>query len=153
VTTRLPTGALCHTSSVPLSDLPPVPPAALEAAWEAARDSATAGLWGPARLLRFPQQVEIALADADACAWAEALDRIDPIDTLPRLSLCLRLLALVEAMGRLKWLAGFFALGRDGVEFHPALLSAAAHAPLDATGRFDETGIRRILGRTLPQSA
>ena len=29
----------------------------------------------------------------------------------------------------------------------------ATRAPLDPTGRVDETGIRRILGRTLPQSA
>ncbi|MBY0337664.1 MAG: hypothetical protein K2X11_13680 [Acetobacteraceae bacterium] len=130
-----------------------MPPAAIEVAWEVARESAAAGLWGPPRLLRFAGGAEIALADADACAWAEALDRRQPLDSVGRLSLCLRLLALVEAMGRMRWLAGFFAIGRDGAEFHPLLLAAAASTPLDATGRFDETGIRRILGRTLPNPA
>jgi hypothetical protein len=150
VTTRLPSGALCHALACPPEALPMVAPAALEAAWEVARGAAEAGLRGPARLLRFAGGTEIALADADACAWAEALDRAMPLDALPTLTLCLRLLALVEAMGRLPWLGALFVLSRDGAEFHPALLGAAARAPLDATGRFDETQLRAILARALP---
>ncbi len=150
VTTRLPSGALCHALACPPDALPEVHPRALESAWEVAREAADAGLWGPARLLRFADGTEIALADADACAWAEALDRTAALDALPALALCLRLLALVEAMGRLAWLRDLFALGRGGAELHPALLGAAARAPLDATGRFDERRLRAMLSRNLP---
>ena len=149
-TTLLPSGALRHEVPIPAAALPAVPPAALEAAWELARAEAAAGHWGQPRLLVFADGVEIALADPDAAAWAEAVARHAGLDSLEGFALCLRLLALVEAMGRAEWLRGFFALGREGVEFHPRLLAAAARAPLDATGRFDDTGMRGMLGRSLP---
>jgi hypothetical protein len=90
-TTALPSGALRHESGVPASALPAVRPAALEAAWEAARASAEAGLWGPARLIAFQDGVEIALTDADAACWAEAMAQRRGLNSLGDLALCLRL--------------------------------------------------------------
>ncbi|MEI6161321.1 MAG: hypothetical protein WCP77_15915 [Roseococcus sp.] len=151
-TTSLPSGALRHEIGVPASALPAVRPSALESAWEAARASAEAGLWGPARLIAFQDGVEIALTDADAACWAEAMARRQGLDSLGDLALCLRLLALVEVLGRAKWLRGFFAITADGAEFHPALLSAAARAPLDTTGRFEDAPLRAMLGRSIPHA-
>jgi hypothetical protein len=149
-TVILPSGALRHEVAVLPAALPAVAPAALEAAWEVARAAADAGLWGPARLLVFPDEASIALTDPDAACWAEAMARHVGLDSLPGLSLCLRLLALVEVLGRAVWLRGMFSLGPDGAEFHPALLAAAAAAPLAATGGFDDGALRGMLGRALP---
>jgi len=152
-TTSLPSGALRHELGVAPACLPAVPPAALEIAWEVAREGAAAGQWGPPRLMVFADGRDIALTDPDAAAWAEAMDRHAGLDSLHGVALCLRLLALVEAMGRAEWLRGFFAIGARGVEFHPLLLAAAARAPLDATGRFEDSAMRGILRRTLPPDA
>lgn len=151
-TIELPSGALRHEVGVAAEALPPVAPSALEIAWEVARASAEAGVWGPARLLAFPGGIEIALTDADAASWAEAMARHSGLDSLAGLALCLRLLALVELLGRAPWTRGMFTIGSDGAEFHPALLSAAARAPLDATGRFEEAPMRAMLSRTLPRA-
>jgi hypothetical protein len=40
-----------------------------------------------------------------------------------------------------------FKLARDGAEFHPALLRAAATQPLTQDARFDEAGFRLRLSR------
>ena len=148
-TTALPSGALRHEIGVPAAALPAVRPSALEAAWEAARASAEAGLWGPARLIAFPDGVEIALTDADAACWAEAMARRTGMESLGDLALCLRLLALVEVLGRASWLRGMFAITAEGAEFHPALLAAAARVPLDATGRFEDGALRAMLTRSI----
>jgi hypothetical protein len=113
-TVILPSGALRHEVAVLPAALPAVAPAALEAAWEVARAAADAGLWGPARLLVFPDEASIALTDPDAACWAEAMARHVGLDSLPGLSLCLRLLALVEVLGRAVWLRGMFSLGPTG---------------------------------------
>jgi hypothetical protein len=152
-TTPLPSGALRHELGVAPAALPAVPPAALEIAWEVAREGASAGQWGQPRLLVFADGQELALTDPDAAAWAEAMDRHAGLDSLHGVALCLRLLALVEAMARAEWLRGFFAIGQRGVEFHPLLLAAAARAPLDSTGRFEDSAMRGILRRTLPPDA
>lgn len=152
-TTTLPSGAVRHELPVPPAALPAVPPAALEIAWECAREAAEAGLWGPARLIAFAGGEEIALTDPDAAAWAEAMARHAGFETLAGLALCLRLLALVEVMGRAPWLRGHFTLRAEGVSFHPALLAAAARAPLDATGRFEESSLRAMLQGMLPRAA
>jgi hypothetical protein len=152
-TTALPSGAFRHELAVSPAALPAVPPAALEVAWECAREAAEAGLWGPARLIAFQGGEEIALTDPDAAAWAEAMERHAGFDTLAGLALCLRLLALVEVMGRAAWLRGHFAIGAHGVEFHPVLLAAAARAPLDATGRFEESAMRAMMKGILPRAA
>ena len=95
-------------------------------------------------------RVTNALTDPDAACWAEAMARHVGLDSLPSLSLCLRLLALVEVLGRAAWLRGMFSLGPDGAEFHPALLAAAARAPLAPTGSFEDRALRGMLERTLP---
>lgn len=152
-TTALPSGALRHEIGVTAAGLPAVRPAALESAWEVARASAEAGIWGPARLIAFRDGVEIALTDSDAACWAEAMARRNGLASVSDLALCLRLLALVEVLGRAAWLRGMFTITSDGAEFHPALLAAAARAPLDATGRFEDEPLRAMLARTLPRSS
>lgn len=151
-TIPLPSGALRHEIGVTAAELPAVAPAALQAAWEIAREGAAAGQWGQARLLVFRDGVEIALTDPDAAAWMEAITRAAGLETLSGLALCLRLLALVDLMGRAPWLRGLFALGAEGVEFHPMLLAAAARAPLDPTGRFEDAAMRAMLARSLPRA-
>ena len=133
--------------------LPPVTPAALRQAWDIARAAATAERWGPHRSLAFEDGTLLALADADAACWAEALDRAVGLDRMEGLALCLRLLALVDLLGRARWLAGLFAIDGEGIELHPALLSAAALQPLDAGGRFPEAAMRQSLSRRLGQAA
>lgn len=147
---RTPGGALAYAVALPPDRLPAVTPRALLAAWDAARDAAAGHLWGPERVLVFhrpgAEPTRIAIADPDAGCWAEAVDRLADLGTLQGLALCLRLLALVEVMGRAPWLAGLFAVTRGGVELHPALLAAAASLPLDAEGRFEDRALRARLG-------
>jgi hypothetical protein len=148
-------GALTYAVPVPPERLPAVPPAELLSAWSLARRAAALHLWGPPRLLQFPRpdgdSTEIAIADADAGCWAEAIDAAVGLGTLPGLALCLRLLALVEVLGRVPALSPLFDVTPDGIELHPALVDAAAAMPLDGGARFDETVLRRLLSRRLPQ--
>lgn len=150
-------GALAYAIPCPPESLPAVRPAALLAAWDAARAGAAAGCWGPPRTLMFlrdgAEPVVLAIADRDARCWAEAVDRAADLATLPGLALCLRLLALVEVMGRAAWLAGLFDVTAQGVELHPALLRAAAAMPLDAGARFDAEALRRLLSRGIAARA
>jgi hypothetical protein len=60
---------------------------------------------------------------------------------------CLRLLALVDLLARVRWADSLCVLQRDGAELHPSLLRAAATAPLTAEARFDETAFRSQLAR------
>jgi hypothetical protein len=97
--------------------------------------------------------MELLLADADAACWAEAVDARHGLATPQGLAICLRLLALIEAMGRIARLKGFFALRATGAELHPALLRAAASVPLDPAGRFDEAALTALLSRIIPAGA
>jgi hypothetical protein len=146
-------GALAYAVPCPPEHLPAVRPEALLAAWDAARAGAAAGRWGPPRTLVFRRAhaapTVLAIADRDARCWAEAVDRGADLGTLAGLALCLRLLALVEVMGRAEWLAGMFDVSHQGVELHPALLRAAAAMPLDPGARFDAEELRRLLSRGL----
>ncbi|MEN0072842.1 MAG: hypothetical protein AAGC69_00565 [Paracraurococcus sp.] len=154
---RTPTGALAYAIPVPPERLPVVEPAALLSAWSLARQAAARHLWGAPRLLRFArpggESTEIAITDADAGCWAEAIDAAVGLDTLPGLALCLRLLALVEVLGRAPALAPLFDVTPEGIDLHPALLDAAASMPLDPGARFDEAGLRRLLSHRLPPGA
>ena len=155
---QAPDGALAYAVPVPVEHLPAVPPGELLAAWSLARQGAARRLWGPPRGLLFPrpeggEAMEIAIADRDAGAWAEAIDSAVGLETLPGLALCLRLLALVEVLTRAAWLAPLYDVSVEGIDLHPALLSAAAAMPLDAGARFDEAGLRRLLSRPLPQGS
>jgi hypothetical protein len=61
------------------------------------------------------------------------------------LSLCLRLLALVDLLARERWAAALLTVTRGGAELDPALLRAAAIAPLNREARFDETKFRALV--------
>lgn len=154
---RTPAGALTYVVPVPPERLPPVQPQDLLAAWSLARRAAALHLWGPPRLLRFARPggdaTEIAIADADAGCWAEAIDTEIGLGTLAGLALCLRLLALIEVLARVPALAPLFDVTPNGIDLHPALLDAAATLPLDAGARFDEAAIRRLLSDRLPPGA
>lgn len=153
---RTETGAIAYCVPVPPERLPAVAPGDLLHAWNVARRGAVLRQWGAPRLLRFAQHnghgpTEIAIADPDAGAWTEAIDRAFGLETLTGLSLCLRLLALVEVLTRAAGLEPFFDVSRDGVDLHPSLLAAAAALPLDAAARFDEAALKKRLSfRMLP---
>jgi len=147
-TTFGPDGEVLHLVAVPPAGLPTVTKRDLEQAWEAAQ-SGSAGIAAPPRGFRFARPagvpVELILNDRDAAAWAVAVDGIADLSTAHGVSLCLRLLSLVELMSRAAWARAWFTLGRAGAEIAPALLQAAALAPLDDSGGFDETGLRALL--------
>jgi hypothetical protein len=151
-------GALTYAVAIPPERLPAVEPGALLAAWDAARRGAALHRWGPPRLLVFARRdgeetpTRIAIADPDAGCWAEAIDAAVGLDSLAGMALCLRLLALVDVLGRAPWLQGMFDVTAEGIDLHPALLRAAATMPLDAAARLDEAGLRHRLSRPLAPS-
>ena len=98
------------------------------------------------------EALQLAIADRDASAWADAIDQAHGLDSLHGMTLCLRLLALVDALSRLSWLAPWFSISAAGIDFQPCLLAAAATMPLDAGARLDEGGLRRVLSRPLAAS-
>ena len=146
-------GTMIYSVPMPPEALPPVSARALMAAWEQARDAATEEHWGTARLFRFHRDdgstTDLALADADARCWADAVDRSAGVHTALGLSLCVRLLALVDLLARADWTRGLFHLAPDGAELHPALLRAAAITPLTAQAGFDEHSMRGRLAMLL----
>ncbi|MGI4976360.1 MAG: hypothetical protein ACRYG6_05395 [Janthinobacterium lividum] len=141
-----PDGVLTYLVDLPPEDLPPVRGRDLEAAWAAAGELARAARRGPSRVFRFRgrggESVDLALTDPDACCWARAVDQTVGMGHSYGLSLCLRLLALVELLGRAAWAGGRAAIGGGP---HPALLSAAGAVPLTPDLRLDEPGLRARL--------
>jgi hypothetical protein len=139
-------GALTYLIDMAPDALPPVRGRDLAAAWDAARDAATAEAWGAPRFFRFRHPdagtLDLALADPDASCWAAAVDRSVGLGSTLGMSLCLRLLALVDLLANARWATTLFALRRDGAEIDPALLHAAATLPLTRDARFDETRLR-----------
>ncbi len=132
------------------AETPPVAARALLMAWDTARAAAVARVEGPARRLIFHPApggppVDLILADRDARCWAEALDRRVGLGTPAGTALLLRLLALLDLMGRAPWARGLFDIAHDGTTLHPTLLRAAATHPLDDAARFDEEEMRRRL--------
>lgn len=147
-------GTLTYLVDVAPEALPPVRQRDLSAAWDAARTAAGAAHWSVARLFRFRRPdgsvVDLALTDADANCWAGAVDVTVGMNSSYGLSLCLRLLALVDLLARASWARALFTIRRDGAEIHPSVLLAAATVPLTDDARFDETGFRaRVAGRLL----
>ena len=143
-------GCLTYRVGLGVEQLPPVAGRELQNAWDAA--------WGVARLFRFErpdvgdepaEPVDLVLADPDACAWAGAIDAREGLGNPRGLSLCLRLLALVELIGRAAWASALCRIRPEGAELHPALLDAAARLPLTREGRLDETIIRESVGGRL----
>ena len=102
-----PDGTLTYLVDRPPEALPPVLRRDLERAWHAARDAALAQRWGDARGFRFRRDdgsyTDLALADRDARCWAGAVDVTVGMGNSYGLSLCLRLLALVDLLARVSW--------------------------------------------------
>jgi len=127
--------------------LPPALPCVtardLEQAWEATQPATFA----PPRAFRFdgPVPLELRLADPDAAAWVAAVERSVGLGTLHGVSVCLRLLALIALMARAAWARDWFTLARDGAVIRPELLRAAASAPLNEGGGFDETALQALM--------
>jgi len=146
-----PDGSLTYLIDVPPEDLPPVRGRDLERAWLAARDAAIAHRWGAVRGFRFVRRdgthLDLALSDRDARCWAAAVDSTLGLHTNIGLSLCLRLLALVELLAQAPWARPWFQLARDGAELHPVLWRTAASVALSADARFDESTFRPRMER------
>lgn len=142
-------GTLGHFVPVLPAQLPPVSTRDLDRAWDRARGAALAAAGrpfaAPARLFRFhgsgAAHVDLVLSDRDARCWAAALAATTGLDTLTGISLCLRLLALVDLIARSPWAAAQVDLRRDGAVIDPVLLRLAASMKLDAHGRFDESAL------------
>lgn len=141
-----PDGSLTYQVSMPPEGLPPVLGRDLEQAWYAARNAALDQRWGTVRGFRFARpdgsHTDLALADRDACCWVGAVDLAFGIHNAHGLSVCLRLLALVDLLAHAPWTRPMVQIARDGADLHPALLRTAASHPLTEHGRFDETGFR-----------
>ena len=144
-----PDGAVLYQVALPPEALPPVRPRDLAAAWDAARSAALDERWGVARLFRFQRgdgtSLDLALGDPDACCWAGAVDLTVGMGDSYGLSLCLRLLALVDLLASAPWAARLVALKRDGAAIAPALLEAASRQTLTREGRFDTAMLRARL--------
>jgi hypothetical protein len=144
-----PDGFMTYLIDLPPEALPSVCKRDLERAWYAAREAALAERQGAVRGFRFTRpdgsHTDLALADRDARCWVGAVDRTVGIASAGGLSLCLRLLALIDLLARAPWARSLFRLERDGAEFHPALLRIAASHPLTREARFDEAGFRQRL--------
>ena len=150
-----PEGAIAYAVPVSPEALPPVRPQALLDAWDAARAAADAGRFGPPRRFLFPaagetEPVALDLADRDARCWAEAVDAAVGLGRLHGIALCLRLLALIDLLAVADWTQPLYTLTPEGPEFHPALLSAVAAAPLGPAARFDPAALRARLSLSLP---
>ena len=143
-------GSVVYLVDVGPEALPAVRSRDIERAWDAARGAASACAWGVARALRFQREdgshTDLALADRDAACWAGAVDTTIGLDTRYGLSLCLRLLALVDLLARAPWMTSLYAVRRNGAELHPALLRTAASLPLTQDACFDEHRFRARLG-------
>ncbi len=142
-------GVLTYLVDQPPETLPAVRGRDIERAWDAARGAALASRWGAVRGFRFRRSdgsfTDLALADRDARCWAGAVDATVGMQSCYGLSICLRLLALVDLLARAGWAAGLLRLERDGAALHPSLLRAAASHPLNADARFDEARFRDTL--------
>lgn len=152
-----PDGALIYLVTLPPEALPPVRPRDLAAAWDAARAAALDARWGAARLFRFRRadgtSLDLSLGDPDACCWAGAVDGTVGMGHSYGLSLCLRLLALVDLLARAPWAGQHMALRRDGAALAPSLVQAAATLRLTRDGRFDEGDFRARLAPMLRLAA
>ncbi len=146
-----PDGALTYFVPVPPGELPPVRGQDLMAAWTTAHEAARQGSWGQRRqfCFRSPEGgiTELALRDVDACCWAAAIDRTLGLGSLHGLSVCLRLLALVQLIGGAGAAGGLFAIEAGDAALHPALWRAAAESPLTDTAGFDAPRLLARLAR------
>lgn len=144
-------GTHFYLVGTPAERLPAVRGRDLEQAWLAARHAALEQRWGVVRGFRFARpdgsHTEMALADRDACCWVGAVDLAFGIHTALGLSVCLRLLALIDLLAHAEWARPLVRIARDGADLDPILLRVAARHPLTEHGRFDETAFRADLSR------
>ena len=155
--TRHATGLSYFIESSPAA-LPPVLLRDLSGAWESARHAA---LEGPAsclsRAFSFARPdggtTDLALADRDAQCWAQAVDRRLDLSSMYGLSVCLRLLALIDLLARTPWARDRVRLGGGAAELDPALLRLAARAKLTDEAGFDEGALRRGLAGPAVQTS
>jgi hypothetical protein len=156
-TERGPQGEILHLVPYLPVALPSVTKRDLEQAWEAARTAALAArstarqTHGFRFLEKAGPPLDLILNDTDAASWAGAIDSIADLSTARGISICLRLLALFELMATAVWPRKWFSLSRAGLEFHPALLQAAALSPLTPTGGFAETSLQALLPAEKPR--
>ena len=147
-------GALIYRVGLSPEALPAVRASDLGEGWDAARQAATAAMWGEPRMFRFlpgeEDAVDLALTDDDAACWAEAVDCIWGLQTAYGLSICLRLLGLVALLAASPSLRSLCPLSRGGAKLDPALVRAAASVPLSARGHLDEERIRAHLAHAAP---
>ena len=94
--------------------------------------------------------LDLALHDRDARCWAGAVEITTGMQTLYGLSLCLRLLALVDLLARARWADSLCRMRRGGAELHPALVRAAATAPVDERRPVRRNRFRAGLGVPSP---
>ena len=126
-------GTLAYAVALGPEDLPPVPARDLEAAWEAAR-TVQAGE-AVRRVFRFEGEagpLDVSLGSEAARRWAAGADVVTGLHTCRGVSLCLRVLALVELMAHSPERAS---------SRQPALLRAVAAARLTADGQLDPASI------------
>ena len=146
-------GTLTYRIDTAPGDLPPVLVRDLLHAWEHAREAARRAVWSVGRVFRFEAPdgttTHLALQDEDARCWAGAVDRSLGMQTFYGVSVCLRLLALVDLIAQAAWAAAMVDFDADGADLHPALVRAVAEARLTPDARFDEPLLRASL-RTLP---
>ena len=156
-TVRLAGGAVSYHVNQPPESLPAVRSQDLTVAWDLARDAAEADAWGVGRCFSFRRAdgttCDLALSDEDACCWAGAVDAMANIGTSYGLALCLRLLALVDLLGRAQCLPQLFRPADGRPTLHPALLATAAQVPLDGDARFDEALFRARLATVAPPTS
>jgi hypothetical protein len=130
------------------SELPPVRSIDILTAWTLAREAANRAAAGVRRAFRFRRAdggwTDLALHDRDAACWAGAVDRAVGMETSYGLSVCLRLLALIDLLARAPWATGLVDLSRDA-DLHPALLRLAAEARLTDDACFDASGFQESL--------
>jgi len=149
-----PDGTLVYVVDHAASALPAVRGRDILAAWDSAREAARCRAWDDARAFRLRDAdgnwTSLRVQDPDARCWAGAVDRALGIRTIYGVSVCLRLLALVNLLARAPWAAGLVTLDAGCAEIDPALLRLAAEARLTDDARFDEARLRARLQRRLP---
>jgi hypothetical protein len=132
-------------------EMPAVRKRDVELAWHAAHRAARLGEWGVVRGFRFQRAdstaapYDLLLAEANAACWAAAVDAMVGLGNLYGLSLCLRLLALVDLLARARWADGLYRMHRGEAEMDARLLRLAAAARLTPQAGFDADGFRAIL--------
>jgi hypothetical protein len=144
-------GGLTYLIDALPEELPAVRKRDLELAWDSAHRAARNGQWGVLRGFRFQRTGsahpprDLLLADQHAASWAEAVDGLVGLRTLYGLSVCLRLLALIDLLAHARWADQLYRMHRGEAEMDVRLLRLAASARLTPQAGFDAAAFRVIL--------